>query len=145
MANAELNRRLARMAEDNMLAQILPEVHSIFSDEAVETDLTSIKKIKKTCADTKHIVANREMEIKDIVRGSRHLLVCRQHDPHIADESRPQKLSPSSGLMHGSAREHTYSHTHKHRMLQGWLLPILPMRLQLLSWNCFGARDTRHR
>ena len=60
-----------------MLAQILPEVHSIFSDEAVETDLTSIKKIKKTCADTKHIVANREMEIKDIVRG-----ICRSHLPH---------------------------------------------------------------
>lgn len=59
----------AKMAEDNMLAQILPEVHSIFSDEAVETDLTSIKKVKKICADTKHIVNNREMEIKDIVRG----------------------------------------------------------------------------
>ena len=55
--------------DEAMLSQILPEVHSIFSDEAVETDLASIKRIKKICADTKHIVANREMEIKDIVKG----------------------------------------------------------------------------
>lgn len=95
------------MAEDNMLAQILPEVHSIFSDEAVETDLTSIKKIKKTCADTKHIVANREMEIKDIVRGIR-----RSQLPHLGRIL--HTCIPSRIRMPASKRKKHTSPTHAH-------------------------------
>jgi hypothetical protein len=122
------------MAEDNMLAQILPEVHSIFSDEAVETDLTSIKKIKKTCADTKHIVANREMEIKDIVRGVRHSHGRRQHIHCIWDESRTHALSPASGCLRESDKSTPAPHTkHEHDMLQGRLRLQLQLLLELLQ------------
>jgi hypothetical protein len=54
---------------ERTLLQILPEMHLIFNEENVQKDLQCIKRVKKICADTKHIVANRELEIKDIVRG----------------------------------------------------------------------------
>jgi hypothetical protein len=55
---------------ERTLLQILPEMHLIFNEENVQKDLQCIKRVKKICADTKHIVANRESEIKDIVRGA---------------------------------------------------------------------------
>jgi hypothetical protein len=53
------------------LETILPEVHDIFSERAAERDLAMIKKVKKIEADTRQIVANREAEIKEVVRGKR--------------------------------------------------------------------------
>jgi len=54
---------------ETTLQEFLPGVHQILNDESVEKDLICIKRIKKICADTKHIVANRELEIKDVVRA----------------------------------------------------------------------------
>jgi hypothetical protein len=51
------------------LESILPEVHDIFSERAAEKDLAIIKKVKKIDTDTRQIVANREAEIKEVVRG----------------------------------------------------------------------------
>jgi hypothetical protein len=51
------------------LESILPEVHDIFSERAAERDLAIIKKVKKIDTDTRQIVANREAEIKEVVRG----------------------------------------------------------------------------
>uniref|UniRef100_A0A6U4W404 Kinetochore protein Spc24 n=2 Tax=Hemiselmis andersenii TaxID=464988 RepID=A0A6U4W404_HEMAN len=66
------------MAEngESTVGSYLAAVHEVFNERVVEKDLNAIKSIKKTCADTKHIVANREMEIKDVVRA----LQCKVED-----------------------------------------------------------------
>lgn len=56
------------------LNQILPHVHGVFAADLVEKDLKCIKRIKKICSDTKQIVTNRELEIKDVVRGEEPVL-----------------------------------------------------------------------
>ena len=56
------------MAEiDPNLESILPEVHAIFNEKATEKDLATIKRVKKIEADTRQIVKNRELEIKEVV------------------------------------------------------------------------------
>ncbi len=55
---------------DSNLDTILPEVHAIFDEKAVEKDLCAIKRIKKIVTDTHQIVQNREDEIKEVVRGT---------------------------------------------------------------------------
>jgi hypothetical protein len=54
---------------DTNLETILPEVHAIFAEKAVDKDLSAIKRIKKIVQDSHQIVLNREDEIKEIVRG----------------------------------------------------------------------------
>ena len=51
------------------LDSVVRELHEIFSEPAVEKDLSTIKRIKKIVSDSHQIVTNRENEIKEVVKG----------------------------------------------------------------------------
>ena len=52
------------------LDTVVRELHEIFTEQAVEKDLSPIKRIKKIVSDSNQIVLNRENEIKDVVKGA---------------------------------------------------------------------------
>ena len=52
------------------LDSVVRELHEIFTEQAVEKDLSTIKRIKKIVSDSNQIVLNRENEIKDVVKGA---------------------------------------------------------------------------
>ena len=52
------------------LDTVVRELHEIFTEQAVEKDLSTIKRIKKIVSDSNQIVLNRENEIKDVVKGA---------------------------------------------------------------------------
>eukprot|EP00960_Hanusia_phi_P017709 521540-Hanusia_phi.AAC.2 len=74
------------MAEiDPNLESILPEVHAIFNEKATEKDLATIKRVKKIEADTRQIVKNRELEIKEVVMALQQRV---EKEEHAADDDR---------------------------------------------------------